>query len=215
MHAVMLATQYHGASYPRGGPDIIVQKITATITACGGKVIHNAPVHKILFDTKIRRATCVEMKDGRKIKAKLAVVSDAGVLPTFRDLMDIEDNDRSQLLQDYSINNSNKPVNGEVLPSPSSMLEAGPTGVQLFLLESTSKTTSQQFDNCLTVLFGCTPLPLLLMSMVPKTRVQRTKAWQPPWKEWLPSIFPLACSYEAIESRNGRGKIRQRLQLKF
>ena len=71
--------------YPSGGPGMIPQKIIRAIEAKGGEVRVNSNVVRILIEGK--RAVGVELSDGKTIRAKHRVISDAGFVKTFRQLV--------------------------------------------------------------------------------------------------------------------------------
>lgn len=72
-----MAGQAFGMVLGQGGADVIVKAMVAAITARGGVVETGAPVTRILRDE--RRATGIELADGRRITATRAVI--AGVAP--------------------------------------------------------------------------------------------------------------------------------------
>jgi all-trans-retinol 13,14-reductase len=85
LQAGLVAHYMYGAYYPRGGPGSIALKIIPTILENGGSVLANASVKEITI--RQGRATGVEMKDGRHIRAKRAVISDAGMFDTLEHLL--------------------------------------------------------------------------------------------------------------------------------
>jgi all-trans-retinol 13,14-reductase len=85
IQAGLVAHYMHGAYYPRGGPGNIALKIIPTILENGGRVLANAPVKEITI--RRGRATGVEMKNGRLIRAKRAVISDAGMFDTLKHIL--------------------------------------------------------------------------------------------------------------------------------
>jgi all-trans-retinol 13,14-reductase len=82
MHSVFFAEDFPGMFYPTGGPGMIPESISRTITKRGGAVRVNARVKQILI--KDGRAMGVELEDGTEIRAKKQVISDAGFVKTFR-----------------------------------------------------------------------------------------------------------------------------------
>ena len=88
IHHARIAKHFSGSAFfPRGGPDSVAQKIIPSITTGGGKVLTGAPVKRVLLDDDTGRAIGVEMMDGRVIRAKRAVVSDAGIVNTIKHLL--------------------------------------------------------------------------------------------------------------------------------
>ena len=85
MHALLEAHYQDGGFYPTGGPDTIPRKIIPVITANGGQVFSNIAVKSIVLEEN--RAVGVELADGTVVRAKHAVVSDAGVMNTFQTLV--------------------------------------------------------------------------------------------------------------------------------
>jgi all-trans-retinol 13,14-reductase len=86
LQAGLVSHYVHGAYYPKGGTQMIARKIIPTITDNGGKVLAHAPVKEITCSAG-GRATGVEMKNGRIIRAKQAVISDAGLFDTLHHLL--------------------------------------------------------------------------------------------------------------------------------
>jgi all-trans-retinol 13,14-reductase len=82
MHSLLVAHYRDGGYYPQGGSDVICDKILPVITAHGGQVLTNAPVRRVIMDEGNKQAAGVELMDGTQIRAKRAVVSDAGVINT-------------------------------------------------------------------------------------------------------------------------------------
>jgi phytoene dehydrogenase-like protein len=72
-----MAGQAFGMVIGQGGADTIIKALVGAIEARGGVVEVNAPVARILHDG--RRASGIELADGRKITATKAVI--AGVAP--------------------------------------------------------------------------------------------------------------------------------------
>lgn len=101
MHSVIVPHFKGGAFFPRDGPDQIPNKIIPSITAAGGAVLSNAPVKRIVVDADTGRASGVEMMDGRVIRAKKAVVSDAGVVNTIGRLLSTTADKREKLLKSF------------------------------------------------------------------------------------------------------------------
>jgi all-trans-retinol 13,14-reductase len=88
MHSVFFAEDFPGMFYPTGGPGMIPESISRTITKCGGEVRLNARVRQILI--KGGRAMGVELDDGTEIRAKKQVISDAGFVKTFRQFVPVD-----------------------------------------------------------------------------------------------------------------------------
>lgn len=86
--ALFLAKENISYFYPTGGPGIIPEKISRVITAGGGEVRVNAKVQKILVEKG--RAIGVELVDGKTLRAKDNVISDAGFVKTFRQFVPAE-----------------------------------------------------------------------------------------------------------------------------
>jgi len=84
VHAIIANHYLEGAYYPVGGARRIFDAIAPVIEAGGGRVLINAEVSGIAI--KNGWAVGVTMSDGAVIRAPL-VVSDAGVLDTFRRLL--------------------------------------------------------------------------------------------------------------------------------
>lgn len=97
LQAFVTAHYRYGAFYPRGGPGTIARKIIPTITDAGGSVLVNATVEKITFNDD-GHAAGVEMEDGRNIRAKRAVISDAGLIDTVKHLLPTTLNCREKLV---------------------------------------------------------------------------------------------------------------------
>lgn len=96
MHA-MLANHYmEGAAFPVGGSGSIARTIIPVIEACGGTVLWNAKVAEILVENN--KAVGVKMEDGQAIFAK-TIISDAGVVNTFSNLLPTEVIEKHQLHQ--------------------------------------------------------------------------------------------------------------------
>lgn len=72
-----MAGQAFGMALGKGGADTIVKALVAAITARGGSVQTGTPVARILHDG--RRATGIQLADGRSITARKAVI--AGTSP--------------------------------------------------------------------------------------------------------------------------------------
>ena len=72
-----MAGQAFGMALGKGGADVIIRALVAAIVARGGAVETGVSVGRILHDS--RRATGVELADGRRITATKAVI--AGVAP--------------------------------------------------------------------------------------------------------------------------------------
>ena len=89
MHSVFFAQDKFTLFYPAGGPGMIPEKISRAITAGGGEVRVNAKVEKILVENG--HAVGVELADGKKIRAKDQVISDAGFVKTFRQFVSAKD----------------------------------------------------------------------------------------------------------------------------
>jgi all-trans-retinol 13,14-reductase len=97
------------------------------ITAAGGKAFARAPVRRIITDDH-HRAVGVAMADGSVIKAKHAVVSDAGVMNTIHSL--VPDDEREALLQKFQL--ASPPQADSPSPSKTS-LQNSMTGLTLFV----------------------------------------------------------------------------------
>lgn len=85
MHSMFFAEESLGVFYPTGGPGMIPESISRTITKRGGEVRVNAGVKQILIQDG--RAVGVKLVDGTEIRAKKQVISDAGFVKTFRQLV--------------------------------------------------------------------------------------------------------------------------------
>ena len=101
VHAVVVKHYSRGAFFPRGGPGNIAKKIIPSITAAGGAALASAPVKRIVLDEDTAHAVGVEMKDGRVIRAKRAVVSDAGVTNTLLHLLPTQMKRRQKLIKKF------------------------------------------------------------------------------------------------------------------
>ena len=101
MHAQIVRHYSTGAFFPRGGPREIAKKILPTITSSGGAALARAPVKNIVVDDDTGRAVGVEMMDGKVIKAKRAVVSDAGVMNTLQHLLPKDFKRRDKLFKKF------------------------------------------------------------------------------------------------------------------
>jgi all-trans-retinol 13,14-reductase len=85
MHALVARHYMDGASYPVGGAGSIAQKIAPIIERSGGRILVMAEVKEIIV--KGKRAVGVRLENGDEIAAKI-VISNAGVVNTFRNLID-------------------------------------------------------------------------------------------------------------------------------
>ena len=101
MHAQIVRHYSSGAYFPRGGPSEIAKKILPTITSSGGAALARAPVKNIVLDDDTGRAVGVEMMDGKVIKAKRAVISDAGVVNTLQHLLPKDFKRRNKLFRKF------------------------------------------------------------------------------------------------------------------
>ena len=101
MHAQIVRHYSTGAFFPRGGPSEIAKKILPTITSSGGAALTRAPVKNIVLDDDTGRAVGVEMMDGKIIKAKRAVISDAGVMNTLQHLLPKDFKRRDKLFKKF------------------------------------------------------------------------------------------------------------------
>lgn len=117
LNALIMHHYGHGAFYPRGGPGNIAKKIIPVITQQGGKVLHSALVRQILL--KNGRAVGVELKDGRQVWARRAVISNAGAYNTFKELLPSPL--REVLVRKFDFDN------------PSNKLFGGPTGISVYI----------------------------------------------------------------------------------
>ena len=85
MHALVANHYFRGGYYPVGGSGVIAESIIPVIDRAGGLVLINAEVGQVVVEDG--RAVGVEMAaDGRVIRAPI-VISDAGVLNTFAELL--------------------------------------------------------------------------------------------------------------------------------
>lgn len=76
-----------GAYYPRGGGQVLAAGFAEVITSHGGTIRTNAAVEKILVDNG--RVTGVRLMSGEEIAAA-AVVSDADIIKTYKELVGLE-----------------------------------------------------------------------------------------------------------------------------
>ena len=120
IQAGLVSHYVDGAYYPRGGPGTIARKIIPTILDNGGSVLANAPVKEIMLHRG--RATGVEMKDGRRIRARRAVVSDAGMVDTLEHLLPSTCKCRNMLIDNLFGNSKG-----------GNKLHTSPTGMCLFV----------------------------------------------------------------------------------
>jgi all-trans-retinol 13,14-reductase len=127
MHATLVAHYQDGAYYPTGGPDVIPKKIIPVITANGGKVLSNAPVRRILMDDQGRKAVGVELADRTQVRAKHAVISDAGLINTCRSLLPPKQRDA---IMERCMVQTNK--NADTTDT-SRLLHSSPTALNLFV----------------------------------------------------------------------------------
>lgn len=94
MHALLANHYMEGAGYPVGGAGRIAQTIVPVIEKAGGAVLFYAEAKQILVENN--KAIGVEMMDGKRIHADL-VISDAGVINTFSQLLAPEIQTQHQL----------------------------------------------------------------------------------------------------------------------
>jgi all-trans-retinol 13,14-reductase len=94
MHAVLANHYMEGAGYPVGGAPRLAETVIPVIEAAGGAVVFAARVKQILVENN--RAVGVLMEDGGQLRSKL-VISDAGVVNTFANLLSPEVNNQHQL----------------------------------------------------------------------------------------------------------------------
>jgi len=85
IHAILANHFVDGACYPVGGAGSVARSILPTIEAAGGRLLVHAEVERILV--RGGRVIGVRMTDGQEITAPV-VVSDAGVVNTFGNLVD-------------------------------------------------------------------------------------------------------------------------------
>ena len=129
MQALLVAHYRDGGYYPTGGSDVIPKKIIPVITKHGGQVLANAPVRRVLVNRR-GKATGVELMDGTKIRAKHAVVSDAGVVNTCRYLVPLDK--RDSMMKRLTVPEGSS-VDTTEADKSSHMLENGATGLCLFV----------------------------------------------------------------------------------
>lgn len=84
IHAMVFRHYLGGGAYPIGGAGRIAATVAPQIEAAGGQIVVGAEVREILVER--RRATGVELADGRTIRAPL-IVSDVGVPNTAHRLL--------------------------------------------------------------------------------------------------------------------------------
>jgi all-trans-retinol 13,14-reductase len=94
MHASLVKHYLAGGCYPVGGSARIAETIVARLEAAGGAAFTNAPVQSLLVEDGVVGG--VRMADGREIRAPL-VVSNAGVINTFEQLVPSPDRERLEL----------------------------------------------------------------------------------------------------------------------
>ena len=85
MNALITAHYNGGAYYPVGGPSVIAPPIIRLIESVGGKVLVRAPVTSIIIDSKLGKATGVEVK-GKSIFAPM-IISSIGSINTYKKLI--------------------------------------------------------------------------------------------------------------------------------
>lgn len=95
MHASVARHYFGGGSFPIGGSSQIVNTIAPVIAAAGGTILISAEVDKVLI--KNNSAIGVKMANGKEIFAK-NIVSNAGVITTFKKLLSAEIVQKHQLL---------------------------------------------------------------------------------------------------------------------
>lgn len=84
IHALIVKHYLEGAAYPVGGSARFAETILPVIEEAGGAVFTNAEVSQIVVENQ--RAVGVRLCDGKEVFAP-QIVSDAGALTTFRDLL--------------------------------------------------------------------------------------------------------------------------------
>jgi len=84
IHAIVAGHYLDGAAYPVGGAGQLARTMLPVIEQAGGAVIVGADVQHVVLGG--RRAIGVRMADGREYRAP-AVISDAGLVRTFRELV--------------------------------------------------------------------------------------------------------------------------------
>ena len=100
MHALLVHHYFRGGYYPVGGSGVIAESIIPVITRAGGLVLINAEVAEVVVEEG--RAVGVRMAaDGRVIRAPI-VISDAGVLNTFGELLPRDVAEGAGLLTDLT-----------------------------------------------------------------------------------------------------------------
>ncbi len=100
MHALLVHHYFRGGYYPVGGSGVIAASIIPVIERAGGLVLINAEVAEVVLEEG--RAVGVRMAaDGRVLRAPI-VISDAGVLNTFGELLAPDVAEGAGLLQDLT-----------------------------------------------------------------------------------------------------------------
>jgi all-trans-retinol 13,14-reductase len=100
MHALLVHHYFRGGYYPVGGSGVIAASIIPVIERAGGLVLINAEVAEVVVEQG--RAVGVRMAaDGRIIRAPI-VISDAGVLNTFGELLARDVAEGAGVLQDLT-----------------------------------------------------------------------------------------------------------------
>ncbi|HSO04931.1 MAG TPA: NAD(P)/FAD-dependent oxidoreductase [Candidatus Limnocylindrales bacterium] len=100
MHALLVHHYFRGGYYPVGGSGVIAESIIPVIERTGGLVLINAEVAEVVVEEG--RAVGVRMAaDGRVIRAPI-VISDAGVLNTFGELLPRDVAEGAGLLTDLT-----------------------------------------------------------------------------------------------------------------
>jgi all-trans-retinol 13,14-reductase len=116
MHSVGFATEkVPKFYYPTGGPGMIAKKVIRSIEANGGRVRLNSEVSKVIIEGG--RAVGVKLENGKTIRAKHQIISDAGFAKTFHDFVPEE------LLPSRSIRNAAR----------NDSLKNGMTGIVLYV----------------------------------------------------------------------------------
>ncbi|KAK3603232.1 hypothetical protein CHS0354_007562 [Potamilus streckersoni] len=98
MYAALFNHYLPGAYYPLGGSSEIVYQIIPIIERCGGRVLVDAPVSKIILNKDGRAiGVCVHKSSGDCLIYAECVISDAGIHNTFKYLLPKEIAQKSAL----------------------------------------------------------------------------------------------------------------------
>jgi len=122
LHGLVKMHYANGGYYPSGGPDAIAKKIIPAITAKGGKVLAKAPVKQIVIEDG--KAIGVELQDGTLVRAKEAVISDAGLINTCLSLLP-PSLEQEAMIQRFKLSPQNEKSSDVIVPSM--------TGLNLFV----------------------------------------------------------------------------------